>query len=101
MDNVAVGEILVGCAAAPSVDMTFNVSAAAVYKEFKVASGCGAAGVNRLQASVMPIVVTKSNTLPRRGKDIRASDSIINRLLGRTEWLDGSRLWEKKRTFQK
>ena len=101
MDNVGVGETLVGCAAAPCVDITFNVSAAAVYKESKVASGWGAAGVNRLQASVMPIVINRSNTLPKRDKDIRASDSFIDQLLGRTGWLYGSRVYNKKRTLRK
>ena len=63
MDSVGVrvGE---GCAAAPCVDMTFKVSAAAVYKELSVASGWGASGVNRLQASVIPMVRINIKTLP-------------------------------------
>jgi hypothetical protein len=72
IERVGVG-VLSGWVAAPCVDMTLNVSAAAVYKELSVASGCGASGMNRLQASVILIVRTMIKTLARRVKDIQAS----------------------------
>lgn len=89
-DKVGVGELPVGWAAAPCVDMTLSVSAAAVYRELSVAAGWGASGVKRLQASVTPIVMINIKTLPRRVKDIRASVIIIDHLLGRSKGLMSS-----------